>query len=422
MSAKSLALIAFTALALPSLAATRLTYVMHGKNVQVIWPTSAFPLRYDVETKLAEVLPGGASAVDRAFALWALPDTVMSFQASGPSVSTIAGYDKTNGITLSDSLMRDNGFLAMTTNWYDDNGNLTEGDIQIDRAVATGGYNVEQTIAHEIGHLLGLDHSAVLSAVMYPFIGHGNTPIALDSDDRVAIASMYSRNDPALSGATLRGRVSGDNGGIFAAQVVAVSDRGEAVATGLTDNSGEFLLTGLPAGKYRLYAEPLDGPVDSQNLAGVWRQAKLISFPTSFFDGPAMQVENGRVYGNLAVSSAGTSALNPRWIGTSSGDRGDFSLSTTPISVSAGQRITIAIAGDGFTSGMTTYEILNPALRRVSDFRYASNYVYATWDVAPNADTSSAIVLVRSGNEMATLTGALKIASVSSPPRRRLSK
>ena len=138
---------------------------------------------------------------------------------------------------------------------------------------------------------------------MYPWIGTGGVT-TLDSDDRVAIATMYPK--PAANpGATLEGRVTGDGGGIFAAQVVALSDSGEPVATALTDRDGNFILQGIPSGNYRVYAEPLDGPVNVANLSGTWRTAKVTSFPTQFADnGTSIRVESGKIYGNLNVNGA----------------------------------------------------------------------------------------------------------------------
>ena len=81
-----------------------------------------------------------------------------------------------------------------------------------------------------------------------------------------------------------------------------------------------------------------------------------------------------------------------------------------------GQTVTITVAGDGFTSGMTNFEVLNPAFRRISDFGWMQNCVHATYVVEADAPSSSAVVVVKSGNETATLTGALKIYRT---PRRR---
>jgi hypothetical protein len=181
------------------------------------------------------------------------------------------------------------------------------------------------------------------------------------------------------------------------------------VSTDLTNASGEFTLTGIPGGHYRLYAEPLDGPVDSNALRGSWRNAVMKPFPTQFFGDTPIHIESGKVYGNLVLSTAGAVQLNPKWIGTCATGSHAMSLGSTPAVVKPGDKIRLAVGGDGFTSSMTEFEVLNPAFRRVSDFEWSSNYVAAEFVVEPSASAGSAVVLVRSGNETATLTGALRI-------------
>jgi len=75
--------------------------------------------------------------------------------------------------------------------------------------------------------------------------------------------------------------------------------------------------------------------------------------------------------------------------------------------------VTIAIAGDGFINGMTIFEIPNPEIRRVSDFTYSGNYLYATFNVAPDAADGSVSIFVKNGSETAALTGGLRIAGRS---------
>lgn len=397
--------------ALPLLASARLTYSIGDKVVPVAWPASSFPITYQVDSRVMTTLPNAANVLDRAFSAWAtVPDTNISFRSLGVASGLTAGNDAKNTVTLADDLFKDQYAIAMTTNWYDTNGRLTEADIQIDGSLAKSDYNLQQAVTHEVGHLLGLDHSAVLSSIMYPWVPRGSDTPALDSDDRIAIANVYPRSDPTLMGGILQGRVTGDEGGVFAAQVVALNDRGEPVSTALTNANGDFTIQALPAGNYRLYAEPLDGPVDARNLAGVWRSAKVTSFPTHFCDSGAIRVESGRVYGNLIVSTSGALVqLNPRWVGVTTAGNDQFSLTSNAATVQPGQSINVAVAGDGIVSGMTTFSVLNPGFRRTSDFRYAANYVYATFTIAPDAPAGSAVILANSGNQEATLTGALRI-------------
>ena len=405
-------------ISLPAAAATRLTYAMGTSNVPVYWPKSAFPLTYSVDRRVTITLPEGA--VDRAFGLWSsVPDADIRFTDLGSADGLKAGKDGKNVVTMTDDLFANQKAIAVTSNWYDSRGQLTEADIQLDTSLARSDYNIQTALAHEIGHVLGLDHSAVISAVMYPYVTRGTEAPSLDSDERVAIAAIYPKTDPTLVGGTLQGRVIGDGGGIFAAQVVAVNAAGEPVTTALTNSTGDFELRGIPPGKYRLYAEPLDGPVDTRNLSGVWRSAKIVSFPTRFSDTPEIQVDTGRIVGNLIMNVSGTlpAALNPKWVGFNNTGADSFNLSTTAVSLKPGQTVTIAIAGDGFTSGMTKFEILSPGFQRQTDFRYSANYVFATFNVDATAPPGSAVILVTSGNQNATLTGALRVAA--GPSRSR---
>lgn len=390
--------------------ATRLTSHVNGALVPVEWKASAFPIQYRADARLLAALPGGAAVLDRAFSVWsAAPNTSVSFRSSGSGSGLRAGRDGQSVVTLTDELFRDQKAIAVTTTW-DEGGVITEADIQVDASLVNSSYNIQQAIAHEVGHLLGLDHSGVLSAAMYPYVTRGTDAPALDSDDRIAIANMYPKGDLTLIGGTLQGRVMGDSGAIFAAQVVAVNEEGEPVATALTDTAGAFSLQGMPNGSYRLYAEPLDGPVETRNLSPAWRDGAVASFATRFIDGQPIDVQSGRVYGNLILrTQVGSPELNPRWIGVSAPGSADFSLTSTALPVKPGSTVSLAVAGDGIVSGMTTFEVLSPGFRRVSDFRYAGNYLYANYEISPTAPAGSVVILVTSGRQSATLTGALRV-------------
>ena len=120
---------------------------------------------------------------------------------------------------------------------------------------------------HEIGHLLGLDHSTLVSATMFPTIAKGfNYPRALSSDDIAGISTIY----PSASFAT-KGKISGTvrttaGAAVYGAIVVAVNSTGTPVAGTITNPSGTYTIEGLDAGAYTVYAEPMDGPFTISNV------------------------------------------------------------------------------------------------------------------------------------------------------------
>jgi Matrixin/Putative peptidoglycan binding domain len=56
---------------------------------------------------------------------------------------------------------------------------------------ASGGFDIETIALHEIGHLLGLEHSDVSGSVMFAFVNENTTLRRLQSDDRAGIRALY---------------------------------------------------------------------------------------------------------------------------------------------------------------------------------------------------------------------------------------
>ena len=162
-------------------------------------------------------------------------------------------------------------------------------------------YDLESILTHELGHFLGFSHSAVWSAMMFPFAPAPGTytgvrptsqqPAApLADDDRTGLRTLYSDPNDTQYVGSIQGRILPANPlslpasppgvtGIFGAHVVAVDASSGAViagtfggwscqAPGPVQFDGSYQIDHLPVGRtYEVYAEPLDGAVAPSDVS-----------------------------------------------------------------------------------------------------------------------------------------------------------
>src|SRR5215510_4193509 len=207
--------------------------------------------------------------------------------SSATSVSPAASGDGISLVTIADTLDNEDFNSDSTTGrtrvFYDpETGAIAEADISINPRPRSqegaelqfstdgtpGTYDLEATFTHEIGHLLGLDHSAVLASTMQQrqaFNGTFGQPAlterTLSEDDRQRVRNLYG---PKLRLGRIEGRLadnrtagsllplSGVN--VWAENIVT----GRVMASAVTDEDGAYQLEGLVAGQYRVIAASKD--------------------------------------------------------------------------------------------------------------------------------------------------------------------
>jgi hypothetical protein len=230
-------------------------------------------------------------AVARAFDTWQnVPTASVSFAFAG--FTSAAPFDE-DGLSVL-GFARDpdlDRVLGATTFVVDDvTGELIESDIFFNTiflwstsdAGVAGRFDLQSVATHEIGHFVGLGHSALgetelrptggrrviaSGAVMFPIsFGTGVTADrVLQPDDVAAVSDMYPDADVTRKTGSIAGRVLLNGRPIFGAHVIAFDLQTNELVAGFTLNAqGEFVIAGLKPGPHVIRVEPLDdADVDS---------------------------------------------------------------------------------------------------------------------------------------------------------------
>lgn len=242
------------------------------------------------------------AAIRLGFAAWSRVDgSALSFRED-PRGATAQKVHANDGLNLvlfdeenSTGLFTGASYIiAITPVFYDAAGGILDADVvfngkdhQFATNMAAGRYDVQNIATHEIGHLLGLDHTGVWGATLVPFAYPQDTRLrSLTPDDRAGATTIYPGSG-APQRASLAGQIIRDSNGrgIDAAHVVAVNvATGEPEASAIAGTTGMFTLDMLRPGTYRVYTEPLDGPCTDANIQ---RDGVETGFMTTFYGGNA---------------------------------------------------------------------------------------------------------------------------------------
>ncbi len=174
------------------------------------------------------------------------------------------------------------------------------------------------TIVHELGHLIGLDHTQAGSEfagtsnsqsvpVMYPILQFFPTRVLL-RDDIAWVSWLYPTAEFAATTGTITGKVFRANGSpLLGANVVAVlvqdqaesrNERVSVVSDFLTNGDGSFEIPGLKPGNYQVFIEPIDPAFTVGSRVGPYEQ-RFASFVKDYYNEPGEGSEEDPLLKNL---------------------------------------------------------------------------------------------------------------------------
>ena len=331
---------------------------------QIKWPTRTIEVAFStsLQSPSANIKTGSdvVGAARRALARWssiAKINFAVSWSSS-TSVSPATGGDGISLITIADTLENQafnaDSTAARTRVFFDpESGAIAEADVSINPHPKTeegadlqfstdgspGTYDLEATFTHEIGHLLGLDHSAVLGSTMQShqaFNGTFGLPAlterTLSEDDRQRVRSLYGPKQRfgRIEGRLLDTRLPNSFNPLSAVTLWAENvASGRVVASGVTNDDGTYKFDGLMPGQYRIVVAPREDSTQRFRSFEISNQVLVKSDTATTAN-----------Y-NLVPPQASAPVMNPRFIGLNG------ELSTVALPLEAGKKFKIYLGGEG---------------------------------------------------------------------------
>lgn len=275
----------------PAAAYLKLGFRGGSRIISVRWTERPVPYFITNRDGGGVTAPQFEAAMARAFATWANEPTVdITFAFRGYTAANPFDEDGMNtlGFEFEPELERVLGATGFTIDTV--TGRILESDIFFNSifpwSVAQNGepgrFDLESTAVHEIGHFIGLGHSAIgeteligterrrviaKQAVMFPIaFPTGNiSDRRLKPDDIAGGADIYPAAGFDRQHGSISGRVRLDGRGVFGAHLTAFSLQSGKIIGGFSlDDEGTFVISGLEPGLHVVRVEPLDdGDIDS---------------------------------------------------------------------------------------------------------------------------------------------------------------
>lgn len=296
---------------------------------------------------------------------------------------------------------------AKTRVFYNRKGFITEADIvlnpfqQFSTDGAFGTFDLQSTLTHEIGHLLGLKHSGVLGAAMSENLAKNTAADTVDFESRVltdsditAVRDLYGVDDEeccqAVSGKlTMSTGRAAKNLKVWAEEF----ETGRVIAQVDTDADGNYRLGGLEQGSYNLYWKVKSG-------AGRSTSGQLDTIDVASIDlKPATQ--------RINIDSTDV-VLD--YIGINS------QLGESAVAVTRGREQTIYLGGKNLDADTINIDFNSPYFRVISSSLsgqdFGSDISVVSFVIVVEKDTPRGVysIVATDGNgSKAALVGALKV-------------
>ena len=347
-----------------------------AQELKIKWPSKTITVT--LSSSLAEPAPNIVpdadvlGAINRALDRWSAAAGV-TFEVRHSKAQSISPANRGDGVNLITfaattenlAIFADSNNAARTRVFYDrESGDITEADIvinpfpysdagellQFSTDGTVGTYDLESTVAHEIGHLLGLSHSPVIGSTMQVSQGLNGTnglpafsQRTLSEVDHHAVRDLYG---PCKDRATVKGRILNNSQGALVAASGAhvwIEDlnSGRVVASALADHRGEFNMNCVSPGDYRAMVEYSELSLAEQFGRG--KQTKLKQFRSVEIHSGFGVIEDKTTVLNyvLVPPHSNSRSLRTRFFGAA----GD--LSTIALPATAGSTVTVFIEGPG---------------------------------------------------------------------------